>query len=179
MYFRGNFSLARRRRKILRICSFLQRFPFEKSSFLEHISEILPLMRHFAQPTYLKNTQYTQSQQIFCKVGCRCAFLFVSMVRSSFCSTLSFTVDSSLGVLVPYVSPHDLYHALTYQQNDFQRFWGRKIEEKKCGWEAKCVSEIKSRAIGSGVIYRNQPLLQAPLLRRDHNPILSAWRGRS
>ena len=163
MYFRGNFSLARRRRKILRICSFLQRFPFEKSSFLEHISEILPLMRHFAQPTYLKNTQYTQSQQIFCKVGCRCAFLFVSMVRSSFCSTLSFTVDSSLGVLVPYVSPHDLYHALTYQQNDFQRFWGRKIEEKKCGWEAKCVSNpTEPTDCPSRVIYRTKKEGQKP-----------------
>ena len=42
-------------------------------------------------------------------------------------STLSFTVDSSLGVLVPYVDPHDLYHALTYQQNDFQRFGGGEV----------------------------------------------------
>jgi len=85
------------------------------------------------------------------------------MVRSSFCSTLSFTVDSSLGVLVPYVSPHDLYHALTYQQNDFQRFWGRKIEEKKCGWEAKCVSNpTEPTDCPSRVIYRTKKEGQKP-----------------
>jgi len=70
--------------------------------------------------------QYTQSHSKFCArldAGAR-----FCLYRWS--STLSFTVDSSLGVLVPYVSPHDLYHALTYQQNDFQRFWGQKIEGK-------------------------------------------------
>mgnify|MGYP004401736517 CR=1 FL=1 len=60
----------------------------------------------------------TQSQQMLCKVGCRCAFLFVSM-EFNWVSQLILVFDRSGAPR----GPRDFNHALTHELSDFQWFW--------------------------------------------------------
>ena len=59
-----------------------------------------------------------QIHQIWCKIGCRSAFLVVSIeFNTEFQCWINFWRFGALNV------SHALYHALTYQQSDFQRIW--------------------------------------------------------
>ena len=59
-----------------------------------------------------------QIPQVWCKIGCRSAFLLSIEFNTVFQCWIEFWLFGALN------GSHGLYHALTYQEIDFQRVWG-------------------------------------------------------
>ena len=60
-------------------------------------------------------------------------------------STLCFSVESGLSVLIPSMGPHDLNHAYTHQQSDFPRVSGRFFFGVWENYRASRLSNITNR----------------------------------